>query len=512
MCIDIGTAGTKAAILDSNGNELARAFEESMLYFPKSGWVEENPDKFYSSSINTIKQTVKESKIDPNDIIAISFTGQMSGILAIDKNWQPVIPYDSWLDTRCKKFIKYIYEENYVDLVLEIVGITPAGSHFPKILWWKSEKPSIFDKIYKFMVPSIYVSGKFADLKGEEAFYDYTYITYTGFYDTRKMDWSEELSNIFDVPLEKFPQIIKPWEIVGELQTEIADKCDLVSGIPIIAGAGDFSSSCFGAGIIKRGQNLDVAGTAAVFALSTSKILPDKKYKTLLYTKAVIPELWIPHASVAGGGLCLRWFRDEIAQVVSDKNSKSMYSLLDNIASVIPQGSENLFFLPHLGGRRDPYNPKMKGLWIGFNWKHKKGHFYRAILESIAYEYYYYRSIMKDIFQDMKFSEVRCVGGGSKSRIWNQIKADVLNVPYIRLNRENIALFGLAAICGYALGLFKVLTDPITKWIKPIETIMPIDAHHEIYKQYVGIYIKLLKMTDKIFNELSTIPDIRSRI
>ena len=89
----------------------------------------------------------------------------MSGILAIDKNWQPVIPYDSWLDARCEKYIKYYYEENYFDLVIEIVGITPAVSHAPKILWWKSERPSIFDKIYKFMVPSIYVAGKFVACK-----------------------------------------------------------------------------------------------------------------------------------------------------------------------------------------------------------------------------------------------------------------------------------------------------------------------------------------------------------
>lgn len=124
ISIDIGTAGTKAAVFDSEGNQLATAYEESKLFYPKIGWVEQRPNDFYSSAINTVKQAVKESKIDPKDAVAIALSGQMGGTLGIDRDWKAVTPYDSWLDTRCEAYIDYI-RENYIDLVLDIVGVPP---------------------------------------------------------------------------------------------------------------------------------------------------------------------------------------------------------------------------------------------------------------------------------------------------------------------------------------------------------------------------------------------------
>jgi len=178
------------------------------------------------------------------------------------------------------------------------------------------------------------------------------------------MEWSEELCRTFKVSSDKFPRVIKPWEIIGELTEEAAEKCGLVRGIPIAAGAGNFTSSCLGAGMVKPSVGLDVAGTAACFATSTIKLVPDRGFRTLLYAKSVIPELWIPHAYIGGGGLCLRWFRDEIAsreKALAEKAGKSTYAILDEEASVVPRGSDGLFFIPHLGGRMYPYNPKMRG-------------------------------------------------------------------------------------------------------------------------------------------------------
>jgi len=501
--IDIGTAGTKAAIFDTQGNQLASAYEESILYYPQVGWVEQKPEDFYTSTINTIKQIIKKSNVNPKDVASIGFSGQMAGILGIDKDWNAVIPYDSWLDIRCKNYVDYI-RNNYIDLVMDITGSPPSIAHCAKEIWWKKEKPSIFEKIYKFTVPSVYVAGRLAGLKGDEAFYDYTFISYTGLFDARRMEWSEELSRIFDIPLDKLPRIVKPWEIIGELTDREANKCGLVKGIPIIAGAGDFAASCLGAGMTKIGLCLDVAGTASILAASTNKLIPDKKFKTLLFTKSVIPELWIPHAYIGGGGLCLRWFRDELAyheKKIAEELGVDPYVILDEEASKIPEGSEGIFFIPHLGGRIYPYNPKIKGTWLGFSWKHKIGHFYRSILESIAYEYYYYLNVIKSLFKDMEFSEVRGVGGGSRSKIWNQIKADILNLPYVRLNREEFAVLALAALGGYAVKIFKDYSQTINEWVKPIEKIMPIKENNEKYKRYAEFYMKFIDAIDSIFEE-----------
>lgn len=499
--VDIGTTGTKAAIFDVEGKQLASAYEESVLLYPQPGWVEQRPEDFYSSAVKAIKQVVKLSKVDPRDVAALGFSGQMAGIIGIDRSWKPVTPYDSWLDARCKAYVDYI-RSNYMELVMDVTGTTPTIAHCPKMLWWKNERPSVFAKVHKFIVPSVYVAGKLARLSGDEAYYDYTYVAHTGLFDTRRMVWSDELSSILGIAVDKLPYIVKPWDVIGELSDNEADECGLVRGVTIIAGAGDFAASCLGAGITKPGLCVDVAGTASILAASTDKVIPDKKFKTLIYAKSVIPDLWLPHAYVGGGGLCLRWFRDEIARYekdVAESSGIDAYRILDETASSVPAASEGLFFVPHLGGRTHPYDPRMRGAWLGFSWKHKTGHFFRSILESIAYEYYYYLHIIKGLFENLEFNEVRCLGGGSKSKIWNQIKADVLNLPYVRLNREELAVLALAALGGYAVKYFTNYSDIINEWVRPFDRMLPSSERHERYSRYANFYLELLSNFERIF-------------
>ncbi|MEM1676386.1 MAG: FGGY family carbohydrate kinase, partial [Nitrososphaerota archaeon] len=147
--------------------------EESKLYYPRVGWVEQNPEDFYLSTLNTVREVVKKSGIDPREVASIAFSGQMAGILAIDKDWKPVMPYDSWLDIRCKEYIDYL-KMNYEEFLIEKTGAPPTVDHLPKMMWWKNERPEVFERVCKFTGPAVYVSGRLAKVKGEDAFYDDT--------------------------------------------------------------------------------------------------------------------------------------------------------------------------------------------------------------------------------------------------------------------------------------------------------------------------------------------------
>ncbi|MEM2011702.1 MAG: FGGY family carbohydrate kinase [Nitrososphaerota archaeon] len=498
--VDIGTAGTKAAIFDVEGKQLAVAYEESKLYYPRVGWVEQEPEDFYKSALNTIREVVNKSRIDPREVASIAFSGQMAGILAVDKEWRPVMPYDSWLDIRCKEYIDYL-KRNYEELLIEKTGVPPTVDHLPKMMWWKKERPEVFEKICRFTVPAVYAAGRLAGLKGEEAFYDYTYVTFTGLFDIHRMDWSEELSEIFGLPLDKMPRAVKPWEVVGELSHEAAEKVGLVRGIPIVAGAGDGMACAFGAGLTQPGICLDIAGTASAFYVSIDRVAPDTRHRTLLHLKSVVPELWCVGAYINGGGLCLRWFRDEIAKEEKKRAlelGKDPYEILDEEASKVSVGSEGIMFVPHLGGRAYPYNPKIRGVWIGFTWRHSTGYLFRSILESIALEYNHYLAILRDLLRELRIDEVRGIGGGSRSKIWNQIKADVLGVPYVLLNREEYAVTALAVIGGYGVKLLRDYVKTINEWVRPIKRIPPNPEAHENYKKYSTFYEKLIDRLDYI--------------
>ncbi len=505
--VDLGTMGTKAAIFDTKGVLLADAFRESALHYPRPGCVEQDPGDFYTSSAETIKECLNKSGIDPRGVAAIAFDGQMAGIGSVDENWGTPTVYDSWLDTRCKPYIDRMKGDQ--DLIIAKAGGPPTYSHGPKILWWMHEQPEVFKKIAKFVVPGCYVAGRMAGLKGEEAFIDYTYIHFSCFSDTQKVRWDEELCGLFEVPMKVLPRIVKPWEIVGKITPQAARDCGLLAGTPIAAGCGDQAAGMLGAAMVEAGMVFDVAGTASVFSICVDKFIPDLEHKTLFTARLVPEDLWYALAYINGGGLNLRWFRDEMGQKEKEearRSGKRVYALLDELAAAVPPGSEGLISLPHLGGRVTPSDPDIRGLWLGFTWSHTKGHFYRALLEGVAYEYAYYLDIEKSLLPDLEFKEARVIGGGSKSDFWNQIKADVLDIPYVQLNREEYSVLGSAIVAGYAVGLFDDLKATVKGFVEPTSRVEPRPKHHAYYRPLVDLYISLFDTLRPTYQNLARLP------
>lgn len=504
--VDIGTNGTKSAIFDNSGNLISEAFEESKLYYPELGAVEQDPDEIYLSVINTLKNCVQKSDIDVRNVEGIAIDGQMAGICSIDNDWSAATPYDSWLDTRCAPYITKLKTEE--SKIISLTGGPPSFTHGPKMLWWKNEKPEVFKKIVKFITPSAYVAGKLASLKAFDAYIDYTYIHFSCFADILNKCWSEDLCKDFGLPLEKLPKIVKPWEIIGKLDRKAAELTLLNSGIPIAAGCGDTTATMLGAAFNRAGMIFDVAGTASVFSVCLDKFIPDVKNKTLFTGRLAAEDLWYSLAYINGGGLNLRWFRDEILSNSSfSKSIKDPYILLDEMASKVKAGSEKLFFIPHLGGRMCPNISYLKGSWIGLDWRHGISHMYRSLLEAVAFEYAIYMDIEKSLVPELKFEKARVIGGGAKSNLWNEIKSNVLGIPYEKLKREEFGVFGSSILAGYATGIYKDLKNIADKFNKIEYRIEPDIKIYEFYQQYVNYYKFLLEETKSIFKNLESLKD-----
>jgi xylulokinase len=357
-------------------------------------------------------------------------------------------------------------------------------------------------------MPGGYVAGKMAGLKAKQAFIDNTYVHFSCFADILKNEWSKKLLNHFKFPEEKLPKIVKPWEIIGKVNKQAAHLTGLKEGTPIAAGCGDQTANILGAAINRPGMVFDVAGTASVFSICTGRYAPDVENKTLLTARTVFDDLWYAIAYINGGGLNLRWFRDEIIKDAGSdfKEIKDReYSIFDGLASGIGPGSEKLFFLPHMGGRVCPNNPDLKGAFIGLTWRHKKEHLYRAMLEAVAYEYAIYMGIEKSLTPELEMKEARVIGGGSKSRLWNQMKADILGIPYVKLEREEFGVCGSAILAGYASGIFPDMRSTADKFNREKYTIKPDLKKYELYKSNVRFYSDLIKDLGSLFNKLNNL-------
>ena len=247
----------------------------------------------------------------------------------------------------------------------------------------------------------------------------------------------------------------------------------------------------------------DVAGTAAVLAGCTDKFVADTKNRALLTMRSVIPGLWNPLAYIGGGGIALRWFRDQFFNTSHGKvipTSEELYPEMISLAENVAPGSEGLFFSPHLGGRICPSSPEMRGAWVGVSWSHSQAHFARSILESVAYEYAYYLKILLELLPELKLVEARVVGGGARSEVWNQIKADVLNVPYQRLKGNEFGAWGAAMIAGKAAGLINDLAAHAEETaLLNGSPSLPSKINNEIYKPLIEKYIALEQTLNQFF-------------
>lgn len=457
--VDLGTTATKAALYDPQARLLSEGRAPVPLHHPKPGAVEQDMGDFYLSAAAAIRQCMNSCRIDPSQVAALAFDSQMAGIGAIDEDFQPCIRFDSWLDSRCQPFIEEMNRHN-AERITALTGCPPTCNHGPKMLWWKHERPSDYARIVKFVTPSSYVAGRAVGLGADEAFIDHTFLHFTAVSDTAEGRWSKELCETLGIDINRLPRIVEPWQVIGELSLKSACDFGLKPGTPVAAGCGDTAAGALGAGVVKPGMLLDTAGTASVLACCTDRFVADTKHRTLIVMRSVVPGIWNPLAYVGGGGLALSWYAQEFANAHDDGSySADSYDELIANAAKAPPGCDGLLFSPHLGGRICPAAPHMRGAWVGFSWGHARKHFFRAILESIGYEYAWYLRILRGLVPELNLIGARAIGGGAKSEQWNQIKADILSVSYEQLASQECATWGAALIAGKACGLIHELAE-----------------------------------------------------
>ncbi len=494
--VDIGTQGTKAAIFDAaSGRCLAHAFEPSRLHRPKAGVVEEDPRRQFESVCRTIRTCVKQSRIDGRHVAAIGIAGQMAGVIGVGKDGRSVTPYDSWLDTRCAPYIK-VMERDAGDEIVGKTGCPASFNHGPKKLWWKHERPAVYKRIAAFVQPAGFAAMQLCGLDAAGAFIDHSYLHFTGFADNLARQWDEALCRRFGIDVAKLPRIVQPQDIVGTLPRKSATACGLRIDTPVVAGCGDTAASFLSCGATREGICVDVAGTASVFAATTGAFRPDHAERVLGVGRSAVPGLWHPYAYINGGGMNLEWFRKEILNHGRRGKHELSFEALNKVAAAVSTHDDNAMFIPHLGGRVSPPQPQLRGAWVGLSWDAGVGALYRAVLEAVALEYAIYRRVLLSLYGKLKLRELRITGGGERSALWNQIKADALQTSVTRIAESHGAPMGAALIAGFGVGAIRSLPDAANRWIALGQTVRPNRKMAVHYDRRRAAYERLLKVLD----------------
>ncbi len=391
--------------------------------------------------------------------------------------------------------------------IIRKTGGPASFNHGPKILWWKQERPATYDRIISFVQPGGYAAMRLCDLPASEAFIDKSYLHFSGFADNVRARWDKSLCQEFDVAASKLPRIVDSQTVIGAVRARAARRCGVKAGIPVVAGCGDTAASFLACGATRPGICVDVAGTASVFAATTPQYKADIAFQTLGWGRSATPGLWHPYAYINGGGMNLEWFVREVVKGGKGAAGHSLDALNRQAARLVPAADDPLF-VPHLGGRVSPSQPLLRGSWAGLNWSHQAAHLYRAALEGVALEYCVYRNVLSAVNPELTIREVRITGGGERSHLWNQIKADALQVPVVQLNRHEGAPMGVALLAGFGVGLWKNLDSAASRWLKTGERFRPqrkLAAHYQSrlarYQQLLELLQQWAEMTQESVDE-----------
>lgn len=446
--IDLGTSSVKAAVYGFDGVMLGSAERPVGLHHPAPGRAEQDLDEFYTAAAAAGRECLTAAGVGGGRVGAFAVAGQMAGVGLVDAQLRPVAPFDSWLDTRCGDVVDEI-AQRVGARVTSVAGCPPTLSIGPKMVWWRRNRPDVCAEAAAFVTAAGYVAARAVGRAGDAAFIDPTHLHFTAVADVARARWDEDLVDAVGVEARMLPQVVESTAVVGVLTRVAAADFGLLPGTPIAAGCGDTAAAALGSGVTEPGQAFDVAGTAAVLGVCLPEFAPDRAASTLMTMRAALPGRWYSLAYVSGAGQVIEWLCREILGY-PDLTAEA-YTELARVAAQAPAGSDGVILSPHFAGRVAPADPGMRGSATGLSPGTGRAHLARAALESIAYEYRGYAELATAA-GGPPLTEVVGTGGGSRLGLWNQIKADVLGVPYRPLPTTDTGTRGAALVALAAIG------------------------------------------------------------
>ena len=472
--VDLGTSALKLVMMDSRGELVKSVSKEYPLYFPHSGWSEQNPTDWFLA----VKEGLKELAAGAAEKIAgISFGGQMHGLVILDKDDNVLRPAILWNDGRSTKETDYLNNVIGKEKLSELTAnIAFAGFTAPKILWVKNNEPEIFEKISKIMLPKDYISymlsGSFCT--------DYSDASGMLLLDVKNKKWSQEMIKICSISEDMLPKLYESYEVVGNIKPELAKELGLNEDIKIIAGAGDNAAAAIGTATVGEGACNISLGTSGTIFISSKNFGVDKY--NALHSFDHADGYYHLMGCMLSAASCNKWWMENILKTEDFGGEQKD---IDNL------GENKVFFLPYLMGERSPHNdPFARGSFIGMSMDTRREDMTLAILEGVTFALRDSLEVARSLGIEIKKTMI--CGGGAKSPLWKKLVANIMNVEVEVPVSEEGPGFGAAILAAVGCGEYENVETATKAIIKIKEKIKPEEElvlkYEERYQKFKKIY------------------------
>ena len=487
MGIDVGTTGTRAVVVRPDGHVVGAATgDHQPMRMAKPGWAEQDPEDWWQAALMAIRAALDEAGLKGSDIAAVGFSGQMHGVVLLDKASAVLRPSLIWCDQRSQVQCDWITQKVGAQQLIQYVS-NPALTGFsaPKLLWIRDHEPKIFERAAHFLLPKDFVrfrlTGAFAT--------DVSDASGTLLFDVTHRRWSSEMLSALEIDSRILPKSYESAEITSEITREAAVLTGLNAGTPVVGGGGDQAASAVGNGIVLPGLTSATLGTSGVIFTYTAAPKLDPRGRIHTFCHAV-PGKWHVMGVTQGAGLSLRWFRDHFGASESwyaRQIDVDPYDLIIREAENVPPGSNGLLWLPYLMGERTPHlDSQARGMWFGLTAAHTRAHLVRSILEGVAFSLRDSLEIFKEL--GIPVEQIRASGGGSRSFLWRQIQADIYGKELVTLRTSEGSALGAALLAGVGAKIYASVEDSARAAIQVKESLAPNPEHVALYDRYYNVY------------------------
>jgi xylulokinase len=448
---DVGTSGSKAILVDTGGNVHGRSFEAYKVHYPRPDWAEQEPEDWWKAIETSTRRLLEETGVSPRNIMCVTHSTQMLGIVPMGADGSPLRRAIIWLDNRACGQAKQMMRRFVHARVFSLVAGAPLCGKdcIPKLLWLKAEE----NDTYRAMCRFLDVNGYLIYRSTGNMVMELTGASVYGI-DLKKKRWLTGVFRYLGLDTGKLPPLVRSTDQVGVLTREAAEALGLLEGTPVIAGAGDAPCAAVGSGAVGEGEGHMYLGTSGWIGVVTGGTPRGKCGAATIHSADPNKAFLIAETETAGA--CLEWVAEELYPAErNDPAIPDIYAYLDEVAAKVPAGSDYVIFTPWMYGERAPIaDCNVRSSFLNLSADHHRGNMLRAVYEGVGYNMRWIAEIMDTKF-GFPLPTLRAIGGGARSAAWMQMLADITNrrVEAVRHPQEAGAV-GAALVAAVGLGLY----------------------------------------------------------
>ncbi len=474
--IDLGTSSLKTIVLSQDGQILSSCAIDYQFDSPVPGYAEQDPQVWWDACVKTVTASVNRAGIDTADIRAVGFSGQMHGVVTLDREYQVIRPAILHCDARSGKQVEYLNFAVPLEKRLNLFrNPVYPGFMLTSLLWMRENEPDNFERIAHVCSPKDYIRYKLSGVFSSE----YSDASATLLFDIENNCWSEEIIKLAELPERIFPECTEPTAIVGKVSREASKETGLPETVLVAAGGGDLTMMAVGNGMVRNGDGILNIGTSGQVSFQIDQPVINPALNTNMFS-SYHSGRWVLYGATMSAGLCLKWWRQT--------TGNPPYQLVNELVSKAKPGSGGVIFYPYLNGERCPHlMSDISSCFLGVNQSTGYGEMTRAVMEGVIFNLRQCAEVCAKL--GFTADTYLASGGAARSDVWTQIMADVFNRPVKRVTGEEQACVGAALTAGVGAGFWSSIpeaTDAVIRYQDHI--VEPIPQNAAVYDEYYRIF------------------------